>query len=220
MIKLCIFDMDGLLIDSERYMWSVSMAIAAKKQGFTLTQEVHNTFRGMNFKSVGEILCNEFGPNFNYDLFLKDMHENNKHIIEEGIPLRPGVQELLDYLRQNNIKTCIGTTTPRSTCDKILNTIGITSYFDGVVCGDEITNGKPNPEIYLTCLAKFDGISKEEAIIFEDGQSGALAALAAGMKLVLVPDLAKLEDNVKSKAYKIIDNIKEIIPTIESLNNL
>ena len=214
MIKLCIFDMDGLLIDSERCMWSVSMAIAAKKQGFTLTQEVHNTFRGMNFKSVGEILRNEFGPNFDYDLFLKDMHKNNQHIIEEGIPLRPGVQELLDYLRKNNIKTCIGTTTPRATADKILNTIGITNYFDGVVCGDEITNGKPDPEIYLTCLAKFNEVSKEEAIIFEDGQAGADAAIAAGIKLVLVPDLAKLDDEVKTKAYKVIDNIKEIIPEI------
>ena len=218
MVKLCIFDMDGLLIDSERCMWSVSMAKAAKKQGFTLSPELHNTFRGMNFKSVGDILCNEFGPNFDYDVFCEDMHAYNKQIIEDGIPLRPGVSELLDYLKQNNIKTCIGTTTPRKTTDKILNVLNITNKFDDSVCGDEIKNGKPNPEIYLTCLSKFEGINKEEALVFEDGQSGALAALSAGIKLVLVPDLANLNDEVKSKAYKVIDNIKEIIPVIETNN--
>ena len=220
MIKLCIFDMDGLLIDSERCMWSPSMAIAANKQGFSLSPELHNTFRGMNFASVGKILEKEFGPSFDYNLFLKDMHENNKHIIEEGIPLRPGVLELLDYLKQNSIKTCIGTSTPRIEADKILDVIGITKYFDAVVCGDEIKNGKPSPDIYLTCLAKFSGINKEEALIFEDGQSGALAALASGMKLVLVPDLAMLNDEVKTKAFKVFNCINEIIPIIDSINNL
>lgn len=219
MIKLCIFDMDGLLIDSERCMWSISMAIAAKNQGFIWSPQLHNTFRGMNFKSVGEILCKEFGPKFDYDLFIKDMNFNNQSIIEAGIPLRPGVIELLDYLKEHNIKTCIGTSTPRITADKILNVIGITHYFDGIVCGDEITNGKPNPEIYLTCLNKFDGISKQDAIVFEDGQSGALAALAADIKLVLVPDLARLDEEIKAKAYKVIDNIKDIIPTIENSTN-
>lgn len=211
--------MDGLLIDSERCMWSISMAIAAKNQDFTLSPELHNSFRGLNFASVGEILRNEFGPKFNYDLFTKDMNYNNQSIIEAGIPLRPGVIELLDYLKQHNIKTCIGTTTPRKTADKILNVIGITHYFNEIVCGDEITNGKPDPEIYLTCLAKFDGISKDEAIVFEDGQAGGLAALAAGIKLVLVPDLAILSDDIKAKAYKVIDNIKQIIPTIENSAN-
>lgn len=220
MIKLCIFDMDGLLIDSERCMWSISMAYAATKQGFILKPEVHNTFRGMNFASVGDLLRNEFGSTFDYDLFLKDMHENNKHIIESGIPLRPGVKELLDYLKAHNIKTCIGTSTPRVEADKILDVIGITSYFDGVVCGDEVKHGKPNPDIYLACLAKFEGIKKEEALVFEDGQAGGQAALAANIKLVLVPDLARLDEEIRFKAFRVIDNIKEIIPTIESANNL
>ena len=85
------------------------------------------------------------------------------------------------------------------------------------MCGDEIENGKPAPDIYLECFHKFN-VDKSEVLIFEDGQAGAEAAIASGMRLVLVPDLALLDDEVKSKAFKVISSLDKIIDVIKEEN--
>ena len=218
MIKLCIFDMDGLLIDSERYLWTVSMARAAKEQGKIMTDEFHRSFMGANFKTVSERLVEEYGDDFDPDLFFKRTFELNGEIIKQGIPLMKGARQLLDFLHEQNIKTCIGTTTARYLTTSLLEADNLLDDFDGIVCGNEIKNGKPAPDIYLACFNKFEGIDLSEVLVFEDGQAGAMAALAAGMRLVLVPDLAKLDDDVRNRAYKIIDNLAEIIDTIKEEN--
>ena len=217
MIRLCIFDMDGLLIDSERYMWTVSMAQACKEQGQIMTDEFHHTFMGMNLASVGQKLKNEYGQDFDTDLFFERCTQINSGIIKQGIPLMKGARELLDYLKENNIYTCIGTTTPRKGTMDLLTANKMLDDFDGIVCGDEIEHGKPAPDIYLKCLSLFD-VDKSEALIFEDGQAGAEAAIASGMRLVLVPDLASLDENVRSKSFKIIEDLSKIIEVIKEEN--
>jgi len=193
------------------------MAIAAKKQGKTLTDELHVTFMGRNLDDVGIILKKEFGEDFDFDLFLKDTIAQNLDIMKQGVPLMKGVRKLLDYLHLKGIKTCIGTTTARKGTNALLEVENMLDEFDEIVCGDEVENGKPAPDIYLKCLSKFD-VDKSEALIFEDGNAGGLAALAAGMRLVLVPDLAIIDNEVKNKAYKVIDDISKIIEIIEEEN--
>ena len=217
MIKLCIFDMDGLLIDSERYVWTVSMAQAAKEQGHVMTDEFHHTFMGMNLDSVGEKLKEEFGQDFDTDLFFRRCIEINSTLVKNGVPLMKGAKELIDFLHQRGIKSCIGTTTARFGTTELLKANNMLDDFDDIVCGDEIEHGKPAPDIYLECFHKFN-FDKSEALIFEDGQAGAEAALAAGIRLVLVPDLASLDDNVRSKAFKIIDDLSQIIDVIKEEN--
>ena len=217
MIKLCIFDMDGLLIDSERHMWTPSMAKAANEQGQTMTDEFHRTFMGMNLDSVGLKLKQEYGQDFDSDLFFKRCIEINSEIMKNGIPLMKGARQLLDFLHENGIYVCIGTTTARKGTTEILTADGILDDFDGIVCGDEIENGKPAPDIYLKCLSLFD-VDKSEALIFEDGQAGGEAAIAAGMRLVLVPDLAQLSEDLRSKAFMVIEDLSKIIDVIKEEN--
>lgn len=210
--------MDGLLIDSERFMWSPSMSAACEKQGFKLTDEFHNTYRGKSLRLAKNILIDHFGPKFDYDMFIKDTFEYNDICIEKGIPLMPGALELLRYLKDHDILTCIGTSTYRKETNRILEVDGIKDMFDEIVCGDEIKVGKPDPEAYLACLAKFKNIDKSEVLVFEDALAGGQSAISAGIRLVLVPDLAFLNDDIKNKAYKVIDNLSEIIPIIEEEN--
>lgn len=217
MIKLCIFDMDGLLIDSERYMWTVSMRQAALEQGRVMTDEFHNTFMGTNLDSVADILINEYGQDFDTDLFFSRCIEINKGIMKQGLPLMKGARQLIDFLHQYGIKSCIGTSTAREGTTTLLKANHMLNDFDGIVCGDEIEHGKPSPEIYLTCFNKFN-FDKSEVLIFEDGNAGAHAAISAGMRLVLVPDLAYLDDEVRSKAFKIIDDLSQIIDVIKEEN--
>lgn len=210
--------MDGLLFDSERYMWTPAMAIASKEQGHIMTDEFHKTFMGMNLDSVGERLKKEYGQDFDSKLFFQRCVEINAEIMKTGIPLMKGAKELIDFLHQENIKTCIGTTTPRVGTTNLLKVENMLDDFDAIVCGDEIENGKPAPDIYLKCLDKFKDIDKSEVLIFEDGNAGAHATIAAGMRLVLVPDLAYLDDEVRSKAFKIIDDLSQIIDVIKEEN--
>ena len=218
MIRLCIFDMDGLLIDSERLMWTESMRIAAKEQGHTMSDEFHHTFMGRNLNSVGDILRKEYGPEFDYDIFLKRCYEINDTILSKGIPLMKGAKQLLDYLKESGIYTCIGTTTHRRQTTALLTANKMLEDFDDIVCGDEVSIGKPNPEIYLKCLSKFKDVDKSEALVFEDGNAGAHAGIDSGMRLVLVPDLAYLDDEVRSKAYKIIPDLSKAIDFIKEEN--
>lgn len=217
MIKLCIFDMDGLLIDSERQMWMKSMDIAAKEQGRIMTEEFHITFMGASLSEVAVMLKKEYGEDFDPDLFFNRCVEINAEIMKQGIPLCKGAKELLDYCKENGIKMCIGTSTARIGTMNLLKIDGILDYFDGIVCGDEIKHGKPAPDIYLECFNKFN-FDKSEALIFEDGQAGAYAAIATGIRLVLVPDLAYLNEEVRSKAYKVLDSLDKTIELIKEEN--
>ena len=218
MIKLCIFDMDGLLIDSERYMWTVSMDIATKEQGYVMTDEFHSMFMGKSRENTIKMCKEHFGPGFDAERMFERSDELNQDIIKNNkVPLMNGVLPLLQYLKENNIKMCVGTSSVRKVVEQILTNLKIIDYFDVLVCGDEVINGKPNPEIYIKCLERFN-VKKEEAVILEDGDSGGQAAIAAGVRLVLVPDLAYVGDEVKSKAYKVLDNIADMIEIVKEEN--
>ena len=217
MIKLCIFDMDGLLIDSERYMWNISMDIACKEQGFEITDEFHAKLMGLNKAYTSAKLQEHFGPTFDVDRFYERVAIENDRIMQNGIPLMKGTLQLLDYLDSVGIKKFIGTSSNRSRAERVLKIDGIYDRFDGMVCGDEISKGKPDPEIYLRCFNNFN-FDKSEALVFEDAEVGGRAAIAAGIRLVLVPDLAYLSDDIKDKAYKVISDLSQIIDIIKKEN--
>ena len=193
------------------------MAKACEEQGRVMTDEFHHTFMGMNLDGVGEMIKKEFGKDFDTEKCFARCIELNREIIKKGIPLMKGARELLDFLHQRGIKTCIGTTTERLGTTRLLKSTNMLDEFDDIVCGDEIENGKPAPDIYLECFRKFN-VDKSEVLIFEDGQAGAEAAIASGMRLVLVPDLALLDDEVKSKAFKVISSLDKIIDVIKEEN--
>ena len=210
--------MDGLLIDSERFMWKISMKKACANQNIPMNDELHSRLMGMSENRVKEILKKEFGPEFDYKKYRADMNESNSEIAEKGtIPLMKGTRELMDYCHENDIKMAIATTTRHEQALKILNRIGIDQEFDFLVGGDEVEKGKPAPDIFLKALDHF-GYEKNEALVFEDGHSGARAAISSGMRLVLVPDLAALSDEDLTQAYRVLNRIDEIIEDIKNEN--
>ena len=217
MIKLCIFDMDGLLLDTERYMWSKSLVQAAQEQGFVMTQELHLEFMGMGREGAGRYIKERFGDGFDPKKFFDRVFEINKGISANGIPLMKGAQELLDYLKKEHIHICLGTSSERQEALELLDKINVTHYFEEGVFGDEVENGKPSPEIYLKCLGKFD-VDKSEAIVLEDGNAGAMAAITAGIPVIAVPDIAIISDEVKQKAFRIVEDLSKVIDIIKEEN--
>jgi len=216
MVKLCIFDMDGLLLDSERAMWTPSQRQACAEQGYVLTHEIHAQYMGMSFSDAKNILKSYF-KDLDFEKLINRTLELNNDYIEKGLPLKKGALELLTYCKNNNIKTCIGTSTLRQATLKTLKVIDMLKMFDEVVCGDDIKHGKPNPDIYLKCHSLFN-VDKSETLVFEDSQSGGIAAIKAGLRLCLVPDLAFIAEDTKAKAYKVLSSLDEAIDIIKEEN--
>lgn len=209
--------MDGLLIDSERYMWTVSMTQAMLERGLVLTDEFHKTIMGLTLDTAAPLIKNEYGQTFDTNNYFNRVKEINREIIKKGVPLKKGARELLNYLHLNNIKTCIGTSTTREEAIPLLEADNLLNDFDEIVCGDEVCNGKPAPDIYLKCFNKFN-FEKTETLILEDANAGAKAAIASGIRLILVPDLSDIEESVKNKAYKVVGDLSKVIDIIKEEN--
>ena len=218
-VKLCIFDMDGLLLDTERYAWDKAKKKAGKEYGVTLTDEFSLGLMGLNAKSFANELKKEFGQDFPALEYIdKSRKYYNDICINEEIPLRPGVFELLKYLKNNNIYISLGTSTVKEYAEASLKKTGIYEYLDYEVYGNEVKNGKPNPEIYIKSVEHF-GFKPEECIVFEDSHIGAKAAYDGNINLIMVPDLQKPTQEDKEKALAIIDSLQEAISIISKINN-
>ena len=210
--KLVIFDMDGLLIDSERGMWLVSEEYAYNKLGFKIDYDFALTLMGASLDITKKRIQEKYGKGLDVEEFYRIIHKNNLKIIQNNeIRLMKGARELLTHLKSKNIKMRIATSTYKELAEVILKNLGIYDFFEEIVTGDRVKHGKPSPDIYLLALGND---KKEETIIFEDAHNGARAAIAAGIDLILVPDLAPLTDEDKREAYKVIKDLSEAIDII------
>ncbi len=138
-----------------------------------------------------------------------------KRFEQEGVPLKPGLLHLLSYLKkEHHYKTIVATSSTRDRVDKILKQAHITDYFDDSICGDEVTKGKPNPEVFLKSCEKL-GVKSDEAYILEDSESGIMAAYSANIKVICVPDMKYPEAQYASKCYKIVETLDDVIDILE-----
>lgn len=152
------------------------------------------------------------GEAFPIDEYMRILFERINYTIEnEAIPLRPGAKEVLDFCKENGYPMAIATSTHKKQAYQCLHNTGLYEYFDYIVTGDQVTNGKPDPEIYQKVLKHFN-VKPEQAIVLEDGHNGSQAALKAGCNLVVVEDLAQLTDEDRQRAilhtFKLIDVIE------------
>ena len=215
MIKLCIFDMDGLLIDSERQMWVPHEKQALSEMGYPVREGFLNSLMGLSNENSRSVLKDEYGDGFDVDEFYRRVIGYNNEMVEtKGIPLKQGAVELLEYLKNKGIRIALGTSSTRDYVEAVLSKAGVFDYFEKVVCGDEIVNGKPAPDIYIKAKSGF-GVQDDETLIFEDAHNGALAALGSGCQLVLVPDIAYLPEEDLNNAYAVIDKLDDIIEILE-----
>jgi len=216
MIKLCIFDLDGLLIDSERSMWKPNERRAIQAVGYPVDEDLLIEVMGTTNETSKVMFKDFYGPDFPVEKMFEYLLAYNEEQIETiGIPLRPGAMELLNYLKKIGMPCTIGTSSTTEYAQTILDKHGITDYFEHRTHGNEVANGKPAPDIYLKAMSYYD-YKPEEICIFEDAHNGALAALATGCKLVLVPDLSRLTDDDLNSAYAVLNKLDDFIQVLEN----
>ena len=216
MIKAIIFDMDGLMIDSERVTFECYQE-RLKDMNLTMDEEFYKTLLGKPIKGIYQRFYDVYGNDFPIENVIQDVHQLMAERFEtEGVPVKKGLVELLHYLKDNNYKTIVATSSNRDRVDKILAQAKITEFFDDSICGDEVTKGKPNPEVFLKSCQKLGG-NVDEAIVLEDSEAGIQASYDANIKVICIPDMKYPEKQYEEKTFKILKDLTEVTAYLKSL---
>lgn len=180
-----LFDMDGTLVDSER-LWSVSMDRVAHQLGGVVSDELKLLTTGMSIPSSVVLLLEDLGSPEDADEITARLLAITAEIFAEDLLWQPGAEELIDAIRAAGLKTALVTNSPRSLVDVALGGLLGEHRFDATVCGDEVTLGKPDPTPYLQAMDLL-GLSAAECLAVEDSPSGTIAAVSAGIPVLVVP---------------------------------
>lgn len=210
MVKALLFDMDGLVFDSEKVVQR-SWNMAGNTLGYgDIGNHIYNTL-GMSAKNRGEYFKGVFGEEFPNDQFRDLARENFYAIVEkEGLSVKPGARELIFYAKQLGQRTAVVSSSRRAYVEEMFKKAGLYKYFDIFVCGDMVEKSKPDPEIYEKACKQL-GVKPEYCVAFEDAPAGVESAAAAGVHVIMVPDLVQPDQQTRNKAWMIIDTLDEAI---------
>lgn len=214
MIKAIIFDMDGTMIDTE-HIKEKAWKYAGNCLGIKIDDEILSKIRGTDKKYIEEFFNRQFHNSFNFDELYKLREEFiEKYIEENGIVMKNGLIQTLEFLKNNHYKLAVASSSSMKKIQKYLNKINTLSYFDVILGADNIKVGKPNPEIYLKAIEQLN-VSKEECIGVEDSVNGILAMHRAGIKAIMIPDLEEPSKEIETILYAKLNSLSDIITLLE-----
>lgn len=209
-----IFDMDGVLLDTEP-LWAESMMAVGQAHGIEVSYAQLRHTTGLRIHEVTAFWADKFPwkKNISAHEVAEDILD---HIIANAIEnsrIMPGIIEHLEYLRQHEFPIGVATSSPRRMMSTLLKHFGIAPYFHQAVCGDEVALAKPHPEIYLRC-AEALGIAPYDAVAIEDSVNGMISAKAARMRVVAIPEAAKQALPAFGLADIVVTSMHDLKPDI------
>jgi HAD superfamily hydrolase (TIGR01509 family) len=212
-ITAILFDMDGLMIDTER-MAQRAWQQAGAEFGFTLPDALYLQAVGRTAKATEALFRAGLGADFPFEaVYARKQHYLYTAIDEEGIPTKKGLMELLDLVDQQGLVKAVATSTARVLAIKKLTAARLLHRFATMVCGDEVVQGKPAPDIFLAAAAKL-GTAPANCLVLEDSSAGIQAAHAAGMRAVWVPDLIQPSPEITPLAHCVVHDLHEVCTLI------
>ena len=204
-----IFDADGTLFDTETLMYEVWVEIG-RDMGLSITIPEYLHYVGLNRKAVLDVMRERIGPDFDgADFMVRCVARLSERIEEEGVPLKPGVREILELLHQKGIPAGLATSTHRVRTNRRLELCGLGEYFSAVVTGDEVSKGKPDPEIYRAVCGELS-VSPEACLAVEDSRNGILSAHHAGLKVAMIPDMVPPTAELEEIAFLKLNSLLEL----------
>ena len=206
MIKGAIFDMDGLLFDTER-MYRDMWVILAKEYGLVPDPAFPKAVCGSSGSHMLEIIRHYY-PEVDAASFAGDCLDRVNRQLAKSVPCKPGLHEILNTVRNNKLRTAIASSSQMPTILNNLKHAGITTYFDAIVSGADIPAGKPAPDIFLISSEKL-GLRPEECYVFEDSTNGIHASAAAGCHTIMIPDLTEPTEELRSLCEGIYPTLNE-----------
>ena len=210
MINTVIFDLDGLLADTETNWYKVCKELMGSYgKEFTLDAYV----RDHSGKTIVDN-ANLYIKNYDLPLSTEECVEwlvtTEMRYVEKGVPMMAGAMELLQYLKENGYKVILGTSSKLDRALTILKGNGADVYFDDYVVGYDVERSKPFPDIFLKAAEKA-GAKPEECLVLEDSEAGIQAAYAAGIPVICVPDLKQPSEEYRAKTAAIVETLYDVI---------
>lgn len=210
MIKGVIFDMDGLMFDTER-IYGIYWREVSRELGYPMDDELVACMCGATRDFQIRKFVERFGEDVPADDIIEGCHERTRaHVAANPIPLKAGLIELLTALRERGIPAVIATGTARAWADDKLARSGVAEFFDAMVCGDEVAACKPDPEIFLKA-AELIGVPPQDCVVLEDSFNGILAAHAAGAQPIMIPDTTQPTDEIRVLCAHVLTRLDEVI---------
>ena len=218
-IKAVIFDMDGLMFDTETVYYKANQLTADKyKMDFTI--ETYMQFVGAGDDIYFKGLREQYKDHPHIETFIKESTQKAEELLlESNVDKKDGLVELLEYLKKEDIECVVASSSYRKMVEKLTERLGVRKYFKKVVGGDEVPTAKPDPAIFEKAFAKTVLQNKDEALILEDSKNGILAANGAGISVLLVPDLIEPDSEMKEKSVAQKENLHQVIDYIKENNN-
>lgn len=212
--KLVVFDMDGLLFNTEEIGYE-AMRLAFKNMGEEFPVERYIELIGMREDDTNRALQQFYGEKFPIDTMLVKYKNAFKSILDND-QLKPkrGAIELLNFLDENNFKKCIASSSDLSAIEKYLKLTNLTDRFDFYVSGEEVANGKPAPDIFIEACKRANELP-ENAIVLEDSLNGLRSAKAANIDCIVIPDMVPQNEEIVADATYILPTLKQVIDILQ-----
>ena len=212
-VEAVVFDMDGLLVDSEA-MYRDCMTLVAERYGRELPLSVYRSMIGLTHPESRRNAVAHFGEEFPFDAYLADVWAEASRHHDVGVPLKAGAAELLDYLESEGLPCAVATSSRHRVVELQLGAKGLLSRFRAVVAAGDYARGKPDPEPFLTAAQKL-GIEPAACLALEDSYNGVRAAHAAGMMTVMVPDLLDPTDEMHALCVTVAQDLHGVRRLLE-----
>lgn len=208
-IEAVLFDMDGLLLDTEA-VYTRALLEAAEANGVEMPLEFCHSMIGVPGKECEILIQTFFGPALSIDRFRESFRSSVARELEAGLEVKAGVAEILDFLESRGLPTAVATSTGRTTADRHLQQAGLLERFKAIVTRDDVERGKPSPDIYLEAARRL-GVPPDRCIALEDSHNGLRAAHAAGTMAIMVPDILQPSEEARRQCVAVARDLHEAL---------
>lgn len=210
MFHAVLFDLDGTLIDTEKY-YRICWPRALAHFGYDMTDEMALSMRSLGRPFAPARLKEWYGEDFDYP----KVREYRKHLMEEmiaaeGIAIKPGAVALLTQLKEQEIIRAVTTATDHERTERYLKKVGLEGYFDRIISATDVKEGKPSPDIYAYACREL-GFSPQECLAVEDSPNGVRSAYSAGCRVVMVPDQTGPDEELRGMLYGCVQTLEEVM---------
>ncbi|MCD7737471.1 MAG: HAD family phosphatase [Lachnospiraceae bacterium] len=214
MVKGVIFDLDGLMFDTEP-MWTTFWRPTLESLGLPYYEELPDAFRGTAGESSRRVLRSFYGENVDTDAILQRFNDCARKAFSRPVPKKPGLDELIHWLSEQNIPMAVASSSAREVIERHLVNGGLETYFQVIVSGHEVTCSKPDPEIFLLAAKKLN-VKPEECLVLEDSHNGVRAGNRGGFITIMVPDLLPVTDEMRRLYTAECRNLSEVLELLKS----
>lgn len=208
--KAVVFDMDGVIFDSERAVMQCWKEVASRHNIPDIEKAIL-ACTGTTMVRTREIMLNLYGADFPYDEYARESSAIFHSRYDGGrLPMKPGVKELLTFLKEHDKKIALASSTRQQVVTDELRDAGIIGYFDRIICGDMVSRSKPAPDIFLKACEELN-VSPSDSYAIEDSYNGIRAAHAGGLHPIMVPDLLPADEEMQSLAEIVLPNLTSVM---------